>query len=538
MIPVLAALAALVAAPAAQARIAFTAASEGEFEVAVVAPDGSGRQALIPQAHDPDWSRDGRRLAVARPEGDNESGIWVAAGDGSGLRRLTGGAGYDAEPAWGAAPSGGGLLEPPGQPRIAFTRVELSEEDARIGVWTMAADGSGLRRVTGEMFAHAAAWSPDGRQIAFTAINLLGEEIETDVYVVDADGGRPRLLVSDAAAPAWSPDGRRLAFESRRDRNGEHCDGECWPAAEIYVMDLAGGAPARLTADPAEDVQPAWSPDGSAIVFASDRFYPAGESHELHAMRADGSCAVRITAGAARALAPAWQPGTPASVSCEQPALSYAGPDLEPLRRYGRLPLLWLGESFRGLVPSSAQVLEGPDVPRLVDVHYADCIELAGRCPAPIELQMSSVCDSNPLSFDVLPDSRAVVRGALVERHRGGVSIYTGGLSVEVDTGGRRGPSRSALRRIIAALRPVTGPARLGRRLPPPVFPRSVLRRVRRIEVTVRRHGIEEARRRLRLSRSALRDRVRLARVLRSLPRPTAAQRRAARCRPDPLLDF
>ncbi len=66
----------------------------------------------------------------------------------------------------------------------------------------------------------------------------------------------------------------RLAFTSNRDGNNE-----------IYVLDLAGGSPVRLTHNPANDWLPDWSPDGQRIAFTSNR----SGGYDLWAMKADGS---------------------------------------------------------------------------------------------------------------------------------------------------------------------------------------------------------------------------------------------------------
>jgi imidazolonepropionase-like amidohydrolase/Tol biopolymer transport system component len=100
--------------------------------------------------------------------------------------------------------------------------------------------------------------SPDGRRIAFTALNRL--------YVQDLPDGEPRLvagrdeggLVGHRHQPAWSPDGRNLVFASWDNDTGGHL----WRVAAD-----GSASPRRLTATSALYRQPAWSPDGERIVF-------------------------------------------------------------------------------------------------------------------------------------------------------------------------------------------------------------------------------------------------------------------------------
>jgi serine/threonine protein kinase len=59
-----------------------------------------------------------------------------------------------------------------------------------------------------------------------------------------------------------SPDGKRIAL-AQRDFQSRRLD--------IWLMDVVNGTPLRFTFDPANDVAPVWSPDGSRIAFASNR---------------------------------------------------------------------------------------------------------------------------------------------------------------------------------------------------------------------------------------------------------------------------
>jgi TolB protein len=74
--------------------------------------------------------------------------------------------------------------------------------------------------------------------------------------------------------------------------------------SDIYVVDAGGGTPRRLTTSPGIDTSPSFSPDGSRIVFESDR----SGSQQLYVMNADGTGERRISFGNAAYAAPAWSP--------------------------------------------------------------------------------------------------------------------------------------------------------------------------------------------------------------------------------------
>jgi len=84
-----------------------------------------------------------------------------------------------------------------------------------------------------------------------------------DIYSVAADGTDLRRLTTDPADdldPAWSPDGTRLAFTSRRDGY--------W---NLYVLNARDGRLTQLTSSPRYDGAPTWSPDGQRLAFESSR---------------------------------------------------------------------------------------------------------------------------------------------------------------------------------------------------------------------------------------------------------------------------
>jgi serine/threonine protein kinase len=96
-------------------------------------------------------------------------------------------------------------------------------------------------------------------------------------------------LTTDAGLtldPALSPDGKLLAYASDRAGEGN---------LDIWVKQVGGGEPIRLTQDPAEDREPSFSPDGTSIVFSSAR-----ESGGIYVVSALGGAARKIAAGGQR----------------------------------------------------------------------------------------------------------------------------------------------------------------------------------------------------------------------------------------------
>ena len=87
----------------------------------------------------------------------------------------------------------------------------------------------------------------------------------------------------------------RIAFVSERDGD-----------ADIYAMNADGSGLAQLTDNDSRDRDPAWSPDGSRIVFTSDRDNDA-YSYNIYVMNADGSDVVQLTDDCSSS-SPAWSP--------------------------------------------------------------------------------------------------------------------------------------------------------------------------------------------------------------------------------------
>ncbi len=131
-----------------------------------------------------------------------------------------------------------------------------------------------------------------GGAIAFT----LRRNGNADIYALNqTDRQLVRLTYNPAEDrdPAWSPDGNYIAFASNRAHN--------W---DIYLLDLVSGALIRLTNDPGFDANPSWSSDGRWIAFES---YRRGNL-DIYVMSTTGQEVRRITSDSTPDYEPAWSP--------------------------------------------------------------------------------------------------------------------------------------------------------------------------------------------------------------------------------------
>jgi dipeptidyl aminopeptidase/acylaminoacyl peptidase len=176
---------------------------------------------------------------------------------------------------------------------MSFDIGSLARKGARLGVITA------LALLAFGPPAYAAFPGANGK-LAFSS----GGGGQSQIYLINPDGtGRVQLTQGPGRKfdSAWSPDGQKIAFVSNRDDPNPSGCSAC--NYEIYVMDADGMNLTRLTNDPELDEDPAWSPDGTKILFTSHRT----GGLEIYKMNADGSGVTRLTFSGT-ANTPAWSP--------------------------------------------------------------------------------------------------------------------------------------------------------------------------------------------------------------------------------------
>ncbi len=223
---------------------------------------------------------------------------------------------------------------------IAFARVTVKDKRAAILIGDLA-----TRRfqqvVAPDGYARYPAWSPDGRQLAYTTAPdrfgnfrlaildratgqtrfpgpdrvgwvtwspqgltyaaRLGSEQAEDLFILDAhDVPRNLTNTSDIEEefPAWSPTGTRLAFV------GSPAGAENLAQRQIFVIGANGGDRTQLTSGAGAHSNPVWSPDGKWIAYL---YQPPGSAiWQVWAMRADGSAPRQITSDGMDVFYLAW----------------------------------------------------------------------------------------------------------------------------------------------------------------------------------------------------------------------------------------
>ena len=160
------------------------------------------------------------------------------------------------------------------------------------------------------------AWSPHDNKIAFVS-DRTGED---EIWVMNADGsslvqltpGREGLpnpldpLVDglpkppdgfSASEPAWSPDGSKLVYTSTEEGD----------PSEIYTINADGYDLQKLTNNSDEDSSPSWSPDGTKIAFEK-HVAESTLKGDVWAMNANGTSPINLTNHQGQDTSPAWSP--------------------------------------------------------------------------------------------------------------------------------------------------------------------------------------------------------------------------------------
>jgi Tol biopolymer transport system component/DNA-binding winged helix-turn-helix (wHTH) protein len=151
-------------------------------------------------------------------------------------------------------------------PSLRGNRLAYVQSNTNANVWKLELKdathvaGEPTKLITSTRQQAAAAFSPDGRRIAFQSDRSGSWEI----WVSDRDGSNSMQLTHFgnvlAGTPRWSPDGRQIVFDAQA--NG---------LTQVYIIYADGGTPLQLTHDQAGSEVPSWSRDGKWIYYSNVR---------------------------------------------------------------------------------------------------------------------------------------------------------------------------------------------------------------------------------------------------------------------------
>jgi dipeptidyl aminopeptidase/acylaminoacyl peptidase len=273
----------------------------------------------------PRWSPDGKWLAFLSAREGKKTQVWLMSRDGGEAVKLTDFKASVSSLAWspdstrlalivsdvdpddpdtddGEDAAGTDKKKPKAPKPIVVRRLQFKRDtegylrDLRSHVHVFDVATKASFAVTSGSYDDAdAAWSPDGRWIAFSSNRTKDPDAsrDTDIFVVEARAGAPpRSLVTgpgEDQRPAWSPDGAAIVYEAGGDPK------DMWYAANhAAIVPVAGGAPRALTASLDRNVaRPRFSPDGRLVYFLLE---DGGNRHLARVPSAGGSVE-RVVAG-------------------------------------------------------------------------------------------------------------------------------------------------------------------------------------------------------------------------------------------------
>ncbi len=190
--------------------------------------------------------------------------LWIVSREGGEAKRLTSGAGVEADP----------VFSPDGS-QIAFTGQYDGNED----VFVITATGGEPKRLTYHPGPdQAVGWTPDGKKVLLRSARDAHSRF-TNLYTIGLEGGQPEMLpLPMADHGCFSPDGTKLAYSPQYNlprRIGAHVAWKRYRGGRvpmIWIANLADSKVEKLPHTDSNDTHPMWV--GDKVYFLSDRDGP------------------------------------------------------------------------------------------------------------------------------------------------------------------------------------------------------------------------------------------------------------------------
>ncbi|PWW57050.1 dipeptidyl aminopeptidase/acylaminoacyl peptidase [Actinokineospora spheciospongiae] len=346
------------------------------------------------------------------------------------------------------------LLATPGTPAlsgdfllVSVTAPDLADNTYRGGLHRVALDGGPVRPFTRGFRDTAPVVSPDGAAVAF--LRAESADAPAQLHVIAVDGGEARRLTGlpmGAGAPVWSPDSRRIAFTARVPEAGRYGtatpDGAEHPAPadeaprritrldyrlddvgflldrapQLFVVDVDGGEPVRLTEGLADPSGPAWAPSGEHLVVSAKRDWGAADTlrRDIYAVPVEGGAPVLVARAAGTVEYP---------LAVAEDMVVYLGDDFPGTEAVARNTGVWAVPLRLDGVPGEPRRLTDPetvDCEGPAPLVTGDGVLVCVRNRGAVELRRVPVAaDGATLSeLALLAGEQAVVRGFAADGDR------------------------------------------------------------------------------------------------------------------------
>jgi Tol biopolymer transport system component len=241
------------------------------------------------------WSPDSKSVVYSMA-----GSLWIQPVDSGIARQITAGPGYDYQPDW----------SPDGK-QIVFSRYN---NDAVELLLLDVASNRAQQLTNGGAVNVDARWSPDGKNIAFVSTSY---NKKFHIFLAELqDGNAPKIQqlteerkstvsryyyssFDHELSPTWSPDGSEIIFISNR--------GNIYGSGGFWRMKVQPGSQAREIRyeETTWKAHPDWSPDGARVIYSS---YLGRQWHQLWIMTSEGGDPFPLTYGEFDITMPRWSP--------------------------------------------------------------------------------------------------------------------------------------------------------------------------------------------------------------------------------------
>jgi len=187
---------------------------------------------------------------------------------------------------------------------IGFFDFKTASASAVYDIYSTGAYGGAHKKITSAAGDIKGFFNPSRAKSSSLITATVNNNSNSEIYVFDESGANLKNLTNNPAfdfLSKFSPDGSKIVFVSDRDNN-----------YEIYIMNFNGSEFKNLTNNPSVDSEPNFSPDGSRITFSSNR----DGIGRIYTMNVDGSDVKKITTSELSCFDPCYSPDGSKIVFC------------------------------------------------------------------------------------------------------------------------------------------------------------------------------------------------------------------------------